>query len=614
MPVIAIPIEELNRHLGRSLSADEMEAYLDQIGCDLDGFTKLRRYRCRPSGVLLELNPHEELPSRCPETQIEGKPEELWTFLGEVDVVKMDLLPVRPDIFDAGGLSRAIKGLLKEEIGLPRYPLAPAKIALHIDPSVAAVRPHIHCAVIRGIQLDEVGLRTLMKLQENLHWALARDRKLASIGVYDLKTLQGAIHYKAVARDSLRFIPLQSLDGKPLTPDEILTSHPKGIAYAHLLQGHEMIPLLIDDAGQVLSMPPIINSHETRVTTETTDVFLDVTGIVDRAVSKCLHTILTSLLELCPDARAEAVEVHLPAQDGKAAQRIQQPSMEIERFSLHISRANQRIGIQASRDEAVTLLRQMRHDVEIDAQDPDLLHLSVAPYRNDIMHEVDLIEDLAIAYGYQHIQPVLVPNMTVARERPERILANRVRALMTGSGYFEVMSLLLSNPQEQYELLNTQDPHEAVLLANPASVEQSLMRTRIMPQLLRLFALNRGQGLPQRLFEVDDVVIMEANASHPQECLHLAAGILDTQVGFAQIKSLAQSVSYELGMPLTYEPIHHPAFLEGRVAQMRYQGQPVGLLGEIHPAILEKLRLLQPLAVLEFSLQPLLPQDDLYHL
>ncbi|MEM1008714.1 MAG: hypothetical protein AAGJ35_06875, partial [Myxococcota bacterium] len=274
------------------------------------------------------------------------------------------------------------------------------------------------------------------------------------------------------------------------------------------------------------------------------------------------------------------------------------------------------IGIDVSLERAKSLLEQMRHDVMLVSAEQQQLRVEVAPYRNDIMHEVDLIEDLAIAYDYQNIVPSLVPNLTVAQEREDRKLANRARQAMLGMGFFEAMSLLLSSPQEQYASVGLSDPGEAVVIDNPASVEQSIMRTHILPQLLRLFGVNRGQGLPQRLFEVDDVVILPQSETYPRERLHLAAGLLDTGVGFADIKAVCEALLFELGLSATYRPVEHPAFLPGRVAEILLDNKPLGILGEIHPRILEQeeLRLLQPLAVMELCLQDLLPKEDLYHL
>ena len=136
MPIAAIPTDDLNRRLPRALSAEELENYLEQLGCDIEGFTQIRRVQCQKCHSLQELTLQEELPGRCPECFKEASGKELWNILGEIDVVRMDLLPVRPDIFDAAGLSRAIRGLMKEELGLPRYDLEEAKLTVKIDPVV----------------------------------------------------------------------------------------------------------------------------------------------------------------------------------------------------------------------------------------------------------------------------------------------------------------------------------------------------------------------------------------------------------------------------------------------------------------------------------------------
>lgn len=604
MPIVAIPLEDLNRRLDTDLSKDALEGYLEQLGCDIEDFTQVRRIQCNDCGTLQELTLQEELPASCPECRSEKDTKELWAELELVDVVRMDLLPVRPDIFDPGGLVRAIRGLLDKETDLAEYPMGDASLEVHVDDSVNAessYRPHIACAVIRGLSFDDISLRLVMKLQENLHWALGRNRKLASIGVYDLSTIEGPVKYTTVAPDGLTFTPLQPLSDEGQTPQQVLDTHPKGVDYAHLLEGMERYPILMDSKDQVLSTPPIINSHETRVTGKTTDVFIDVTGIVERTVVKTLHTIVTSMIELFPGSKAEHVKMVYSDREELT------PSMHTEYFELEVAAASQLIGVDFGSEQCQKLLQQMRHGVASDGPDATHLKVTVPAYRNDIMHQVDLIEDIAMAYGYQNIVRSLVPTMTVAKERPERILANRVRANLNGLGYFEVMSLLLSNAEEQYDLLGLEDPGNSVLVANPASVEQTMLRTSLMPQLLKLFSHNRGQGLPQRLFEVDDIVRMVPGQEEPIEDLHLVAGLLDSEAGFADIKAVADSISHELGLALTYRAVKHPGMIPGRVAELLHNDKPVGLLGEIHPSVLEKLRLTHPLVILEIDLSPLLP-------
>ncbi len=133
-----------------------------------------------------------------------------------------------------------------------------------------------------------------------------------------------------------------------------------------------------------------------------------------------------------------------------------------------------------------------------------------------------------------------------------------------------------------------------------------------MPQLLKLFALNRGQGLPQRLFEVDDVVKMEAGHEEPVERLHLVAGVLDSEVGFADIKALSEAVALELGLQLSYQVLEHPGMIPGRSASVHAKGHRIGWMGEVHPMVLEKLRLTHPLVALEMDLSVLLGEEGLH--
>ncbi len=603
MPLITIPLEELARRLGREMKRPEIEPLLDQLGCDVEDFTEMRQFRCRTCASVSEWHLHEDIPKTCGECGSQSETAGAqFEDLGTLDVVRIDALPVRPDIFDPGGLVRALRGLLGDESGAPSYDLGPPHYTVHVDPAMSepeSYRPHIRCAVLRGLKFNDTTLRQVMKLQELLHWALGRDRKLASIGIYDLKGLKRDIFYKPIDPEGFTFVPLQSTDGKAVTPKQILEEHPKGVAYAHLLKDLKRYPCLVDEAGQVLSMPPIINSEDTRLTVESTEAFVDVTGLSERSVTKALNTVVTSMLELLPSATAEQVMIASPAGPGETMRAIPSPSLRPQKVTVDIAAACRLIGIRLSPQDAASLLTRMRHDVKILGS---TLEVEVPAYRNDIMHEVDLIEDMAMSFGYDNIPPQLVPSMTVAERRPEQVLADRTRRALIGLGYYEAMSLLLTNADDQYIMMGTEDPGDAVVLDNPISVDQTMMRTSILPQLLKLFAHNRGQGLPQKFFEVDDVVRILKDVEQPEERLHVAAGLLAGAAGFADIKALVESLSRELGMPIALRASQNPAFLPGRSAAIYHRDLEVGVCGEVHPSLLEKLRLTTPLVVMEMDL------------
>ncbi len=220
-------------------------------------------YRCESCGQLTEALEHADFnnacESCCGKTLVEA---------GTTEVVRISLLPVRPDMFDAAGLARALRGYLGIETGLPTYRLEPSGFEVTVNPGLEEIRPYIVACVVRGLSMDDETLKAIMKMQENLHWALGRNRRRASIGVYDLDTVVPGFEYSPVAPDGVKFVPLFGMPEGMVaaTPKEILEEHTKGGGYRHLLEKSDKYPLLCDANGKVLSMPPIINSQETRVT------------------------------------------------------------------------------------------------------------------------------------------------------------------------------------------------------------------------------------------------------------------------------------------------------------------------------------------------------------
>jgi len=271
------------------------------------------------------------------------------TERGTSEVIRMELLAVRPDMFDPAGLARTLRGYLGEFIGPVNYELADAQIVVQAEAALTDkespnYRP-IRCAVVRNVQLDDDRIKVLMKLQENLHWAMGRDRKRASIGVYDLATFDRSqgIKYRLVSPEELEFV---ALGKKALsTPKQVLEEHPKGMAYAHLLSDKEQYPLLAgrraDGSEVVLALIPIINSEDTKVTQASRDLLIDVTGLDDRLVEKILNTIFTSILELCPESKGEKVTIAPVGGDSFTS-----PDLTPQRVAFDTKLPAKRVGIE----------------------------------------------------------------------------------------------------------------------------------------------------------------------------------------------------------------------------------------------------------------------------
>jgi len=554
VPVVAISPALLCRLVGRPIGDEELIRVLAELGCDVEGIDS------------------------------------------QTGTLSINLLPARPDLFDVCGLARALRGYLGIETGLAEYRFPDSDVRVLVKPGLEGVRPFIASAVVHGVRLDDELVAVIMDLQENLHWGLGRDRRRASIGIYDLNTIKPDIIYQPVKPDGVKFVPL-GLD-TPLTPEEILASHPKGQAYRHLLNGLPVYPLLADARNRVLSMPPIINSEETKVTPQTTDIFIDVTGPESGAVSRTLSVIAAVFADL--GGRVERVRVEYP--DGKI---WQTPDMSPEPMCLDPAEVRQIIGINPDISETVQLLRRMRYGAE---PLPDRrIRVLVPAYRSDVMHTRDLIEDVAIAYGYHRLKPETLP--TVTSSQPSRLeeFCVLVRRVMTGLGFIEIMSLNLSSPEAQFEKLGIPDDGRTVILENPISVEQRILRRHLLAGIMETMSLNSTQPYPQKIFEIGDAFELDPQAeTSARSRRQLALGIADAKTGFAELRQILEALGRELDWELGFAPEDRMPFIPGRSAIIiSAAGERVGSGGEVHPEVLERLGIGVPVVLAQLDLDRL---------
>ncbi len=594
MPLVGIPVARLKQLVGREIDRDELRLALENLGNDVEGYAKMTRYRCGRCGHVTEALEHEDFNNLCTGCGAGGLED-----IGSSEVVRIDLLPVRPDMFDVAGLARALRGYLGIETGLPTWELKPSGFTVEVKPGMEDIRPYIVAAVVRGLDLDDEGLRVVMKMQENLHWALGRNRRRASIGMYDLATVKPGFAFRPVKPDELKFVPLFGLPDRPqakLTPREILEKHPKGKDYAHLLSGMKAYPLLVDSAGRVLSMPPIINSDETRVTVETRDVFIDVTGPDRNAITRSLNVLVAALGDM--GGSIETVEV--TCADGTTETT---PNLEPTRAVLEPAAANRVLGLNLGADETAGLLAKLRYGAK---PERGRVAVEIPAYRADILHEQDIIEDVAIGYGYTNIAPKLVGTMTVSRPQLVEEISETVRRVMTGFGLFEVMTNFLTSEREQYELMRlVETPHPT--LANPASVEQTMTRPSLIPGLLNTFGSNSTREMPQQVFECDDVFALDPKAETGVKTMRrVAVGLAGPRASFAKGRALLVALARELGLEPVFRPTEQSPFIAGRCAKVTLKhdsGEPEwGVLGEIHPAVLVNFNVNQPVTVFEVGL------------
>jgi phenylalanyl-tRNA synthetase beta chain len=534
----------------------------------------------------------ENPPKRCDYCGFER--EEYFEIFATDQVIRIDLLADRPDLFDPGGLARALKGYLEIETGLPRLNVKDGEVEVFVDKELAedyAYRPYIVCAVVKIPALDHTTLREIMRLQENLHWGIGRGRKLASIGVYDFDTIKPPIRYTTVDPKNFSFHPL----GMPetlMTPEEILLHHPKGIDYANLLAAHKKYPILIDENNLVLSMPPIINSDETKCKIGTSRLFIDVTGIVKQAPMDALKTLVSALVEI--GGEVESVKINYPDHS------ITTPDLTPGCITINYEDSKKWLGIDYTPQEMIRYIEKMRMSC---VQEENSFKVCYPPYRSDIRHAVDVYEDIAIGYGYQNIQPKLVPNITIGYARPEEELSQLVRNVMIGLGFTEILSLHLYSIERLFTRLGMEPGDTHAIVSNPKTIEQKVLRCHLMAGIMEFFNKNRRKAVPQKIFEIGNVILLDnSKETFTSEYKHVSFAILGPETGYAEIRMYLDALLHELGFKAKYQPYSHPTFCEGRCALITNESGLWGIAGEIHPQILNNYSLAYPVSLCELRL------------
>jgi phenylalanyl-tRNA synthetase beta chain len=610
LPVVNFPLDPLLRLVNadaKRVERDDVPTLLHDMGIEVDEIADTQQFACARCDKIFERTDAQGPPLHCSHCGVDFQVQTAaLRALGRTQVVRCDMLAVRPDIFDIGGLSRYLRGFIGARTGLVAYDVDEPRLSVSVDPNLSkpeSLRPYIACAVLRQVELDHERIKLLMNLQEDLHWALGRNRKLASIGVYDFDALHGTRYrYDAVAPDGVRFVPLGFDPAQPesaLTPREILERHKTGMEFAHLLRELRAYPLLRDERGTVLSMPPIINSESTRVTLKTRQCFVDVTGLSQRSVDRALAILVANLKEIMPQAVIEAVTILTPAGPR------QTPDLNPTSMGLSLADAAATLGAELDLERLRRLLERMGHDVIVDAD--RRLIVSVPAWRNDVMHPVDLIEDAAVAYGYDKLEPQLVPTFTIGAPRQIEEQSALARRILAGLGLHQVITLTLTSEAAAFRKWRLEDDSRAVRIENPISVEQTICRVNLLPGLLETLAINKQYDLPQQLFEVGDCCFLDEQAeTGAREERTLAAALIGPHVGYADIRAICDALGHELDREIGIRAAEHASFIPGRAAELVRDGRRLGIMGELHPEVLENYGLKHPVAVLELSLEKLL--------
>lgn len=503
------------------------------------------------------------------------------------EAITIEWFPNRPDLLVLEGTGRAMRAFLDVRPGLPTYKVAPAKTELRVDPSVQAVRPYAALCFVRGVPFDEAYVQAVVDAQEKLTFSPGRKRRKVAIGIHDASGLAGPFTYTCVGPNDKPFVPLN--DTAPRTPADIVRLHPKGQEYGHLLP-KDRFPVFLDGKGLVLSMPPVINAARTAVTARTRDLLLDVTGTDARAVKQTIALLATCFAER--GGAIEAVTVH------DASGTWICPDLKPAEHILHTDDVAALLGLEWTGDHVAACLRRMGHDAT--AYD-NKVHVKVGAWRQDILHPVDLLEDVGIGHGFDRFPGDLPTTQTFAGRLPLQDLEDALRSLLVGHGWHEARTLTLSDARQQWTHWG-EPARRAVTVLNPVVEDQTLLRQRLVPSLLHVLAANRHRSLPQRLFEAGYTVREDGAAWRNR--LHLAGVELSAKAGFSDAKGLVEALARDARLDVTLEPGQRAGLIAGRQGRILRNGIEVGWFGELHPDTLVAFGLTAPGFAFELDLEP----------
>ena len=495
--------------------------------------------------------------------------------------IVVEVFPNRPDMLNEQGFARALRSYLGIKTGLATYPIKSSGCKVIVHPSVT-MRPYTACAIVKNLNFDDERIREVMQVQEKLATTHGRNRKKSAYGIYPLDTITFPITYKALDPTDVTFQPL-GFD-KPMKAAHVLEQHPKGKAYAHLTKDWKKFPFFIDAKGQVLCMLPFTNSHTTgKITESTHDVFIECTGTDENNVSVALNIIATMLADM--GGTLYSIDVHY--HKGKKTT----PDLTPHDMTLDVEYVNKLLGLSLSQKEALQLLHQMGYGTSKNK-------VLVPAYRADILHPVDLVEDIAIAYGFDKFKGEIPRVATIAEENVLERFKIQLLELLIGASFQETRSYHLMGHEQLTLMMNTTTP---IIHLKNALVDYGCLRNSIIPSLLNILQRNQHYDNPQLLMEIGTTFHADKKAEHGiKETTSLALAMCDEKADFTKIRQIIDLIGRSLGISLNISEISHSSFIDGRTAHT--EGM---LFGELHPKVLTQWNMQTPVAAAEIDVDAL---------
>jgi len=545
MVVLDVSLNELYKLLNKNLSEDELNEYLLNIKCELD--------------------------------EIEGNN-------AKIEVKDFN----RIDLYSITGIARELKGILNIETGIPKFEIKDSDYDLIVDKEILNVRPYIVGAVVKNVELNEDRLKDLIQLQEKISQSFGRNRQKVAIGTHNFDLIKFPVYYK-LADPETRFIPLGF--NKELSLKEILENTEAGKKYSYILNKYNKYPILIDSNNNIISFPPIINSNKIgRLDINTKNIFIDVSGTDLEKILLALNVIVLTL----KDFGGEIYSINVIYPDKK----IKTPELKIIKKEMDLNKIKKYLGIEIDNNKIVEYLNRKRMNAKIENNKLIIEYLN---YRNDILSEYDIIEEILISYGYNNLKPREIKIYTKGGLSKERKIMNNVRKIMVNMGCIEIYTPILSN-KDINNLLN--EDREIIELINPVSSSYNSIRVYLLSSFLQLLSENNELKFPAKIFELNRVSYIKNNKII--EDLDLLYIYSDYEVSVNNSLKVLKRLFKELRIDFDIRNSNHKFLIDGRQGDIFVNNENIGWIGEIDPNILEKMGIKYPLTGFEISIKELM--------
>ena len=524
-------------------------------------------------------------------------------------IIKIELNDTnRPDLWSTAGLARLLRMHTGGASNKARYQAFLSTVGerknsgnrtITVAPALQHIRPFMTAFVISGKPIDDAMLKDIIQTQEKLCWNFGRKRRSVSMGVYRSELINWPVQYRAVDPHTTSFTPL-GFDTE-MTCEQIITEHPKGKEYGWILKGMKKVPLLSDAKGGVLSMAPIINSAQIgAVQPGDADLLVELTG------TDMPSLLLATNIVACDFSDAGytilPVSVEYPYETG-FGKTITTPLYFQEPTKTTVHAVNKLLGTKLSAQDIVEALERMDNTVTVEG---DCLTLTPPAYRNDFLHEVDIIEDVMMGKTVEFFEPETPREFTIGRLSPVTLLSRKIKSLMVGFGYQEMIFNYLGSKKDYIDRMNI-DGESVIEIANPMSENYQFVRPSIIPSLLSAETVSGNAVYPHRIFETGKIAYLapeENTGTRTRQSLGFLT--VNQDANFNEAASLVAGLLYYLQMDYAVCETHDPRFIEGRQAGVLANGKQIGIFGELHPQVLENWSVTVPAFAGELDIESIL--------